>query len=275
MSHNLRRRALTGALVFGLIAAWAPTSVFAHVEFEDAPATVAPNADIALTMHVPNERDASNFNVAVATQLPEGWTGVSCEEKPTWTCEIATVSDRVEIHFTKDAGAAAAEDEIFEFTLHSSATVGAVTFPTLQTYDTGEEVGWVGDPGSENPAPTLEIAAGGAGTTTTANDGATTTVAAAGTTLAPATTSPAATTIEPATTAAATEESTVDTVTILDSTATTAADSDSDDDGNTGAIIAIVVLVIAAAVAGTIIYMRRHKPPTVPPTSGGSPTVGG
>ncbi len=135
MNCNLRRRALTAALVFGIIGVWAPGSVFAHVEFEDAPATVAPDTDIPLTLHVANESEtAGDFNVSVITRLPEGWTGVSCEEKPTWTCEITTVSQRVEIHFEKDDGAGAAEDELFEFTLHSSATLGTASFPTLQTY---------------------------------------------------------------------------------------------------------------------------------------------
>ena len=268
MNRNLRRRALTAAFVFGLVGAWAPASVFAHVEFEDAPATVAPNSDIALTLHVANEREASNFNVGVAVRLPEGWTGVSCETKPTWTCEIALESQRVVVHFDKDAGAAAAEDETFEFTLHSSATLGTAAFPTLQTYDTGEEVGWIGDPGSDEPAPTLEVADAAAATTTTA--AASTTAAA--TTLAPTSTTPeATTTVEPAT-SAATAETTSDTVTIL-ATATTVADSDADDGGNTGVIIAIVLLA-AAAVAGTIVYLRRRKPP-VPPTGGGTPSIDG
>ena len=261
MNRNRRRRVLTAALVFGSIGALAPSSVFAHTEFEDAPATIAPNSDIALTMHVANEREASNFNVAVAVQLPEGWTGVDCAAKPTWTCEIALESQRVVVHFDKDAGAAAAEDETFEFTLHSSATLGTASFPTLQTYDTGEVVGWIGEPGSEEPAPTLEVA--DAATPTT---GAPTTTAAGSATTSPATTSAPAeptTTIESATTTVATGDTTVDTVTILETTATTAADSDSDDGANTGVIIAIVLLV-AAAVAATILYLRRRNR-TVPP----------
>jgi uncharacterized protein YcnI len=279
MPHHRRRRVLTAALVFGSIVALAPATAFAHVEFEDAPASVAPNTDIDLTLHVPNERAATNFNVGVAVQLPEGWTGVVCVEKPTWTCEMTTESDRVVVHFDKDEGAAAAEDETFEFTLHSSATLGTATFPTIQTYDTGEEVAWIGEPDSDEPAPTLEVAEGGATTTSAAT--ATTTAApettAAATTLAPSdSTTPEATTPAAPDTTAVTAETTVDTVTILETTVTTAADSD-DDDGNTGAIIAIAILAIVAAIAGTIIYLRRRKPtvpPTMPPTAGGPPNAG-
>jgi Domain of unkown function (DUF1775) len=277
MNRNLRRRALTAALVFGLIGVWAPASVFAHVEFENAPATVAPNSDIALTLHVANESEtAGDFNVAVITRLPEGWTGVSCEEKPTWTCEITTVSQRVEVHFEKADGAGAAEDELFEFTLHSSATLGTASFPTLQTYALTGEVGWVGDPDTENPAPILEVADPAAATTTTPGAATTTvapaTTAAATTTLAPTTTTAeVTTTAEPeSSTTVVTGDTTVDTATILETTATTAADS-ADDGENTGLIIAIIVL-LAAAAAGTILYLRRRKPP-VPPTGGIPPAV--
>ena len=275
MSHNRRRRLLTAAVLFGSIGVLAPASVFAHVEFEDAPASIAPDTDIALALHVANEGETpDDFTVGVAVRLPEGWTGVSCEEKPTWTCEIVEVSQRIEIHFDKDEGAAAAEDELFEFTLHSSATLGTATFPTLQTYDSGNEVGWVGDPDTEFPAPTLEVVDPAAPTTTTP-DAATTTLApapptdAATTTLAPTTTEAEVTTTaaaeEETTTTAVTGETTVDTVTILESTPTTAADSDSDGE-NTGLLIGILALLAAAAV-GTILYLRHRKPP-VPPASG-------
>ena len=278
MSHHRSRRLLTAALVCGSIGALAPATVFAHVEFEAAPATVAPDSDIPLTLHVANEGEGpDDFTVGVAVRLPEGWTGVSCEEKPTWTCEITEVSQRVEIHFDKDEGAAPAEDETFEFTLHSSATLGTATFPTLQTYSTSGEVGWVGDPDTEFPAPTLEVADPAAETTTTAAAPTTaattppTTVPA--TTLAPATTvAEATTTVESATTTtAATGDTTVDTATILESTPTTAAGSDSDGE-NTGLLIAILLL-LAALAAAAIWYLRRRKPPVLPADEAASAVI--
>lgn len=274
MNSPLRRRALTAALVFGFVGALAPGSVFALVGFEDAPATVAPDTEIALRLRVANENGADDFNVKVFTRLPEGWSGVSCETKPTWTCEIVTVSQREEVHFEKDESAGPAEDEIFEFTLRSSATLGTATFPTLQTYAIAGEVGWVGDPDTEFPAPTLEVADPTVATTTPAatTTAAPATTAAATTTLAPATTAVevTTTTAEPAPTSEApTGGTTVDTATIAETTVTTVADSDSDG-GNAGIIIAILLLV-AAAVAGTIAYLRRRTPP-VPPTDG-TPTA--
>jgi Domain of unkown function (DUF1775) len=270
MPRIRRRRIATATLIVGLIGAWAPPIVDAHVEFEGAPATVAPDTDIALTIHVPNEREATNFNVGVAIRLPEGWTGVECETKPTWTCVIATESQRDVIRFTKDQGAAAAEDETFNITLHSGTTVGTASFPTLQTYDTGEEVGWVGDPGSDEPAPTLEVADAATPTTAVEPTAAATTDAGTDTTVAPATTAASVdtTVAEPTTTAGAT--TTIDTTTAdttagtvtLEPTVTQPAEDDSDD--NNTALIVVVVLVLAAAAAGTIIYMRNRNP--TPPT---------
>ena len=75
-------------MIIGLIGVWAPPRVDAHAVFVGAPASVAADTDIALTMNVPHERDDTTYNVEVAIRLPEGWTGLSCQSKPTWTCAI-------------------------------------------------------------------------------------------------------------------------------------------------------------------------------------------
>jgi Domain of unkown function (DUF1775) len=267
MTRNRRQRVLTAVFIFGLIGTSAPSIVDAHTEFEDPPASVAPDSDIAVTLHVEHERGAGVYNVGVAIRLPEGWTGVACETKPTWTCGIATESQRVVVTFVKDEGAAPAEDETFNITLHSATTVGTATFPTLQTYNTGEEVGWVGDPGSEEPAPTLEVAdaSSPAPPTTTAVAPAPTTTAGSATTVSPATTaSPATTTAAEPTTSVdvtITADTTVDTLTLVP-TATQPVETDSDD--NNTALIVVTVLVVAAAAAGVVIYMRSRS--ATPPT---------
>jgi Domain of unkown function (DUF1775) len=271
MSRNGRRRIVTATLIFGVIGAWAPSIVDAHTEFEDAPASIAPDSDVALEMHVAHERGDGVYNVGVAIRLPEGWTGVACETKPTWTCAIATESQRDVIRFTKDEGAAPAEDESFNITLHSGTTIGTASFPTLQTYNTGEEVGWIGDPGSDEPAPTLELADASSPTVapTTAVEPAPTTTDGSTTTVSPDTTvSPATTTAAGPTTTAEvtiTGDTTVDTLTTLAPTATQPSETDSDDDNT--ALIVVIVLLVAAAAAGTVIYLRsRNTTPPVDPT---------
>ena len=49
---------------------------------------------------------------------------------------------------------------------------GTYAFPTDQTYNTGETIGWVGTPGSNEPAPALKTQAGAPSPTTTSVPGA-------------------------------------------------------------------------------------------------------
>ena len=141
MSHNLRRRPLTASALSDHRRV-APASVFAHVEFEDAPATVAPNTDIALALHVANEGETPDKFNGRSQRLPEGWTGVSCEEKPTWTCEIVEVSERSRSTSTRTR-APRPRGRAFEFTIHSSATWGLQrSRPCRRTTPAGRSAGW-------------------------------------------------------------------------------------------------------------------------------------
>ncbi len=240
---------------------WAPARVDAHAEFENAPASVDADSDIALTLFVEDERDEATYNEKVAVRLPEGWTGVACESKPTWTCAIVVESQRVVIRFTKDEGAAPAEDETFNITLHSGTNLGTATFPVLQTYNTGEEVGWIGDPGLDNEAPTLEVAGDAPVTppTTTTTIPPTTTVVP---TSAPTT---VASTLPPTSapsTSAATTGAPTDTALILAPTATQPSEAESD--GGSAATIILIVLVLAAAGAAMFYYWKQRSAPTPP-----------
>ena len=151
MSHHPRRwRALVVASIICFIGAL-PAYVDAHAVFVNAPANVPADTDIDLTMNVPHERDDTTFNVDVAIQLPAGWNGVVCQVKPTWTCTMGTESGHVVVRFVKDSGAGPAEDETFQYTAHAGPNSGTASFPTLQTYNTGEVVAWIGEPGSSDP----------------------------------------------------------------------------------------------------------------------------
>jgi hypothetical protein len=266
MSSHRHRRVCFAAILIGLVGVWAPVRVDAHAEFENAPASVDPDSDIALTLFVEDERDAATYNAKVAIRLPEGWTGVACESKPTWTCAIAVESQRVVIRFTKGEGAAPAEDETFNLTLHSGTNLGTATFPVLQTYNTGEEVGWIGDPGLDNEAPTLEVA-GDVPTTPTTLPATSTTIPPA-TTVAPtsAPTTVAATVAPtapaPSTTATTASEPTDTAVILVAPTPTQPSEGESDEDS--AATIILIVLVLAAAGAAMFYYWKQRRPPTPP-----------
>ncbi|HEY7628625.1 MAG TPA: DUF1775 domain-containing protein [Ilumatobacteraceae bacterium] len=283
-------RLLAFAIALCSVLAAFPELASAHAVFVNPPGSVAIGSDVTLTMNVPHEREEGIYNVDVAVRLPQGWNGVSCQSKATWTCSIAPSSGYDVVHFAKDASAAPAEDETFVMTVHAGGSAGTVSFPTLQTYSTGEVVGWVGAPGSAEPAPVLQAVGGGAGPTTTVLP--TTTAVAPPTspppptTASPNTTSAATTTVAPTTVAPTTTTSVArststsstsipsttssvspTTVATTDtaSTATTAAitaepisASSQGDGGSSTWVIGVVLAVVAAGASGGLLWWRRR-----------------
>ena len=284
------RHVFVVASIVGSIGAFSER-VDAHATFVGAPAVVVADTDIALTMNVPHERDDTTFNVGVAIRLPADWTGVACQNKQTWSCSIGVESSLVVIRFDKDPNAAPAEDESFGMTVHSGPTPGSASFPTLQTYSTGEVVAWIGPPGSSAPAPILQVT--GAPPVTTQ--------VAATPTIAPSTAAPASSTAEPAATTSpttialppptslsatttsattlpklstsTTEAAASTTITVtavstsveLTSTPSTTDVSASTADrgsGQTAGIVAVALALVAAAAGAFVyVYVRRRRMP--------------
>ena len=256
----------------------------AHAEFVGAPASVAPDSDVSLTMNVPHERDDATYNTGVAVQLPAGWTMVSCQSKATWTCASSNDAGRTVVRFTKADGAGPAEDETFRFVLRTGTDGGTFPLPTVQTYNTGEVVRWIEGASGAEPAPALTVSGSAPATTAVATTAAPvdTTAAAPATTAAPETTA-AATTAAPTTaatpatttTAAATTTTAAATTTTAAAATTTAAvattttiaviapaptSTTSDGGSNAGTIVLVVLLAGAGAAAGFYLAKRRPKP---------------
>lgn len=278
-----RKRLIIAGLIIGLVG-W-PAHVDAHAAFLGAPASVAPDTDIALTMSVPHERDDATYNVGIAIRLPEGWAGIACQNKPTWACSIGAESGFDVVRFEKDPSSAPAEDETFAITVHTGTTQGSASFPTVQTYNTGEEVAWIGAPGSAEPAPFLQVNGVSPTTTqvavtptnapvtaapTTAAAAPTATPVAEPTAATPPTTLPATTTTAhrasstttttesvATTTSDATTSSTTTELTLVPTTTELSA-AGSDSGAPTAAIVA-VVLVLLAAGTGAFVHLRRRS----------------
>jgi uncharacterized protein YcnI len=265
------------ALVAGTVAtvtAISASPAAAHAVFVGAPQAVPTNTDQALAMSVPHERDDTTYNVDVAIAMPAGWQPQSCETKATWTCTIGASGDRQVVHYVKASGAPPAEDETFRFAVRVPATVGTFSFPTVQTYNTGEVVRWIDPAGGGEPAPQLRTAAAAAAPTTAAPP---TTLAVAPTTPvtaappAPTTTAPPAPTIATPTTVTVAAGPAIDTSSSTSTTAglapgaatttstTAAPDRATDDGGGGSAAIAIVAALVATAgAAGALVMVRRR-----------------
>ena len=158
------------------VALAAPAMADAHVTVQ--PDTVPAGSFARLDVRVPNERqDASTEQVEV--KLPDGFIFVSYEPVPGWSVEVKEekLDTPVESHgeqiteqvatvtFTADSPAAAIQPGQFrDFGLSvgvpkDAAEGDVLTFPAIQTYDSGEVVRWIGDPESEAPAAQVTLTA--------------------------------------------------------------------------------------------------------------------
>ena len=150
-----RIRVILAGVAALLSVAASASAAHAHAVFQGQPSGFPVNTAQQLTMNVPHERDDTTYNVAVTVYVASGWQALACEPKPTWTCTIGQADGRPVFRFAKAAGTAPAEDELFRFSVKTAATAGEFSFPTVQTYNTGESVRWIGSKGSQEPAPIL------------------------------------------------------------------------------------------------------------------------
>ena len=244
----MRRSSVAVSILCSAIVLFSSTPANAHAGFVGAPNGYPANSDQALTLKVPHERDDVTYNVDVVVAMPSGWIALSCENKATWTCSLDTVDARQVVRFTKASGAGVAEDENFQFAARIASTAGSYAFPTVQTYNTGEIVRWIGAAGTDKPAPTLVTLPGGTApqsTPSTTNPDA-------------RPTTPSTVVVPPATTVASASTSSSPTTTApLPSTTTAPRD---DNSGGNGALLAVVVAVLGAtAVAGGVFAYRRRQ----------------
>jgi uncharacterized protein YcnI len=162
--------AIVGALT-------APAIAQAHVTVQ--PDSVPADGFARLDVRVPNERDDAATE-EVEVQMPDGFLSVSYEPVPGWSVDVGTerLDQPVEAHgeeiteqidtvtFTADDPNAAIQPGQFrDFGLsvgmpEDAAAGETLTFPALQTYDSGEVVRWIGPPDADEPAAEVTLTAG-------------------------------------------------------------------------------------------------------------------
>jgi periplasmic copper chaperone A len=159
-----------------VLAAVLPASALAHVTLQpdEAPAGGFARFDV----RVPNERDNAATS-KVEIELPDGFIFASYEPVAGWKVDVsmAKLPEPVESHgepiteqvkritwTATDPGAAIQPGQFRDFGLSvglpETANEGdELTFPSIQTYDNGEVVRWIGAPDSEEPAPQVLVTA--------------------------------------------------------------------------------------------------------------------
>ncbi|MDP1793273.1 MAG: YcnI family protein [Acidimicrobiales bacterium] len=156
------RRALVAVV---MILALAATPAFAHVSV--APKDAAKGATAMFTFAVPNE-EAPAKTVSVEIVFPDGvfFTTISPQDKPGWTFSRAgkslvnsPTSPVPPTSSIKWSGGAITDEnrESFVVTLGPLPSSETIVFKTLQTYDDGTVVRWIGEESTDNPAPVVTL----------------------------------------------------------------------------------------------------------------------
>ena len=146
---------------------------WAHVTLN--PPEASPGSFSRFAVRVPNERPDENTTM-VEVRFPETLFLVSFQDVPGWerTVTMKKLDEPVELFGTEIsevvdtvtwAGGKVEPGEFteFGFSARIPEEPGALEFPTLQTYDSGEVVEWTGPPDAETPAATVEVLDFGAG----------------------------------------------------------------------------------------------------------------
>ncbi|MFP5310395.1 MAG: DUF1775 domain-containing protein [Actinomycetes bacterium] len=152
-------RTCTTALLTAALLLLTALPAFAHATFEPAEVDLGATVDVSLL--IPNERGDVR-TVRVETLVPVGWLVETCGSPTGWTCAATERPDGSTVLDWGVDGPDAEQDAPFELTLVVPTDAPAVVaFPTVQTYEDGEESTWV-DEGEPSPAPTLAVRGGAA-----------------------------------------------------------------------------------------------------------------
>jgi periplasmic copper chaperone A len=166
---------LETTIAIGAVALAVPAAAQAHVTVQ--PEEVPAGGFTRLDVRVPNERDDAATE-KVEVQMPDGFTFVSYEPVAGWRVDVKSekldqpiesegerISEQIDtVTWTSEGGAAIGPGEFRDFGLSvglpEDAQAGeTLTFPALQTYDSGEVVRWIGGPDSEEPAAQVTLTA--------------------------------------------------------------------------------------------------------------------
>jgi periplasmic copper chaperone A len=150
-------------LALATVALVAPATAAAHVTIQ--PSTAPAGGFTRLDVRVPNERDDKG-TVEVTVQMPPGFAFASYEPVPGWSVKITKENEQISrITWTGDPsqGGIIAPGQFQDFGLSVGIPDGKpgakLTFKSLQVYQGGEIVRWIGPEDADEPAPTVTLTA--------------------------------------------------------------------------------------------------------------------
>jgi uncharacterized protein len=168
---QMKTRMRAAALFVTGAALLLPAAAAAHVTLQ--PSEAPAGGYTRLDVRVPNEEDNA-ATTKIVVQMPEGFASASYEPVPGWTTKVATakldqpiqtddgeVTTEVKTITWAATGSGIEPGQFQDFGISVKVPDGkpgdALTFPSIQTYDNGDVVRWIGDPDSEEPAPQVTL----------------------------------------------------------------------------------------------------------------------
>lgn len=160
----MRKLSVAAAAIIALALA-APALAHVTVQPKEAPA----GSFSRFVVRVPNERDDA-ATTKVEMQFPPTLTSVKFQPNEGWQRQVTMkpLDEPLEVHgrqitevvdtVTWEGGRIPpGEFDEFGFSARLPQESTAVEFPALQTYDSGEVVRWIGEPGSDEPAAQVSV----------------------------------------------------------------------------------------------------------------------
>jgi uncharacterized protein YcnI len=167
----MRKQAAGWLVLLGALALGPAAQAHVSLHPNTLPAGSFPTIDI----RVPNEEKSAN-TTKVTVQFPPGFLDVSPGYIPGWTVQKKT--RKLAKPVKTDAGTVTEEisqviwsggkippeyfqNFPFSTTIPDNASGTSLTFKTLQTYDNGKVVRWIGPESASEPAPTVNVTSKG------------------------------------------------------------------------------------------------------------------
>lgn len=161
-----KQAAACAAVIGGLVL---PAAAQAHVSLH--PNTLPAGSNPTIAVRVPSEETSAN-TVKVAVQFPPGFLDAPTQPVPGWTARVVT--KKLATPVTTDEGTVSEEvseviwsggkippehiqNFIFTTAVPDNDTGKTLEFKTIQTYDNGKVVHWIGPASADEPSPTVNV----------------------------------------------------------------------------------------------------------------------
>lgn len=142
----------------------------AHAHFAFVPGEVPARSFARLQLQVPNEKP-NESTVRVAVEIPESVLFVRVPPTPGWQVEVERepldepllvgdrrVEERITVVQWSGGEITGSNSQSFRLRIAVPRAAGqTLAFRATQTYSDDQVVQWIGEPGSENPAPLLAV----------------------------------------------------------------------------------------------------------------------